>query len=566
MEFLLHLFGAVALLLWALRMVRTGIMRAYGSQLRHWIGIAMTNRLRAAGAGTVTSLLLQSSSATGLLTSSFAARGMVGAGSALAIMLGADLGTSLVTQAYALPIYFLSPLLILVGFVMFSKLQNTQLRDLGRAAIGLGLVLLSLRLIGEAAAPIRANPVLPDILALMNGSPTIGVLVGGLLTVLCASSVAVVLLIASFVSAGVLPVPLALAFILGANLCADVMAMITSMGDPPEGRRVQIGNMIFRAIGVVVMLPFLSLIAPDLPRLGGAPMQQILNFHTGFNLVLLVAFIGFVAPVARLTKRILPDARATDDPSRPRYLSQNAVDSPTVALANASREALRMGDAVGEMLRHSLQAFRSDDRKVIKLATDLDTQVDRLNEAIKLYLTKVSREIMDGNDQRRIIDLIGFITNLEHIGDIVDKNLMDLAAKKVKYKLKFSPEGAHEIEAIHDRLNGNLQLAMNVFMTGDLALARRLFAEKQVFRELERQAAESHLERLQSGRIESIQTSAVHLDILRDLKRINSHLALVAQPLLENAGELTASRLKGDQARADDQHSGAYSNAISRPN
>jgi phosphate:Na+ symporter len=367
------------------------------------------------------------------------------------------------------------------------------------------------------------------------------------------------------VSAGVLPVPLALAFILGANICADVMAMLTSMSDPPEGRRVQIGNMIFRVIGVVVVLPFLSLIAPELPRLGGAPMQQILNFHTAFNLLLLVVFIGFVGPVARLTKRILPDAKATDDPARPRYLAQNAVDSPTVALANASREALRMGDAVGEMLRHSLQAFRSDDRKVIKLATELDSQVDRLNEAIKLYLTKVSREIMDGNDQRRIIDLIGFITNLEHIGDIVDKNLMELAAKKVKYKLKFSPEGAHEIEAIHDRLNGNLQLAMNVFMTGDLTLARRLFAEKQAFRELERQAAESHLERLQSGRIESIQTSSLHLDILRDLKRINSHLALVAQPLLESAGELSPSRLKGGSAEAED-HSGGYPDAISHPN
>jgi phosphate:Na+ symporter len=222
-----------------------------------------------------------------------------------------------------------------------------------------------------------------------------------------------------------------------------------------------------------------------------------------------------------------------------------------------------MGDAVGEMLRHSLQAFRSDDRKVIKLATELDSQVDKLNEAIKLYLTKIDREIMDATDQRRVIDLIGFITNLEHIGDIVDKNLMELAAKKVKYKLKFSAEGAHEIEAIHDRLNGNLQLAMNVFMTGDLALARRLFAEKQVFRELERQAAESHLERLQSGRIESIQTSSLHLDILRDLKRINSHLALVAQPLLENAGELSPSRLKG--AEAEDR-SAAYPNAVTHPN
>jgi len=544
MQFLLHLFGAVALLLWALRMVRTGIMRAYGSRLRHWIGIAMTNRFRALGAGTVTSLLLQSSSATGLLTSSFAARGMMGAAATLAIMLGADLGTSLVTQAYALPIYWLSPLLILVGYVMFNKLESTRLRDLGRAGIGLGLVLLALHLITDAAEPIRDAPLLPQILALMSNSPLFGVVAGGVLTVLCASSVAVILLIASFVKAGLLPVPLALAFVLGANLCADVMAMLTSMADPPEARRVQLGNMIFRAVGVLCVLPFLPLIVPILSDTSPNAMRQILDFHTGFNLLLVLVFIGLVGPVARLTQRILPDAARPDDPSKPRYLAESAMDSPSVALANASREALRMGDAVGEILRLSLEALRSDDRKVIKLASELDSQVDRLNEAIKLYLTKVSRDHMDPTDHRRVIDLITFTTNLEHIGDIVDKNLMELAAKKVKYKLKFSPEGSQDIEEIHDRLNGNLQLAMNVFMTGDINLARKLFAEKQAFRELERQAAESHLERLRSGRIESIQTSSLHLDILRDLKRINSHLALVAQPILEAAGELSPSRLK----------------------
>jgi phosphate:Na+ symporter len=544
MQFLLHLFGAVALLLWGLRMVRTGILRAYGSALRHAVGVAMTNRFRALAAGTFTSLVLQSSSATGLLTSSFAARGVVRAGAALAIMLGADLGTSLVTQAYALPIYWLSPLMILLGWVAFNRLQNTRLRDLGRAAIGLGLVLLALRLITEAAEPIRDAPLLPQILALMSNSLFVGVLAGGILTILCASSVAVVLLIASFVNAGFLPVPLALAFVLGANLCADVMAMLASLRDPPEGRRVQLGNMVFRVLGVFCVLPFLTLIAPLLPQASGDPMRQILDFHTGFNLLLVVVFIGLVGPVTRLTQRILPDAPQGEDPSRPRYLSETAIDSPSVALANAGREALRMGDAVGEMLRHSLLAFRSDDRRIIKLASDLDSQVDRLNEAIKLYLTRVSRETMDASEQRRVIDLITFTTNLEHIGDIVDKNLMELAGKKVKYKLKFSPEGAQEIELIHDRLNGNLQLAMNVFMTGDISLARRLFAEKQAFRELERMASENHLDRLRSGRIESIQTSSLHLDILRDLKRINSHLALVAQPILEAAGELSPSRLK----------------------
>jgi phosphate:Na+ symporter len=184
------------------------------------------------------------------------------------------------------------------------------------------------------------------------------------------------------------------------------------------------------------------------------------------------------------------------------------------------------------------------DRRLIDTCSDVDNQIDRLNEAIKLYLTRVSRDVMDSGDHKRIIDLITFTTNLEHAADIVDKSLMDLAAKKTKYGLKFSVEGSKEIEDIHRRLNANVQLAMNVFMTGDLALARKLFAEKQAFRVLEKTASENHLLRLREGRIESISTSGLHLDILRDLKRINSHLALVAQPRLEAAGELHPSRLK----------------------
>jgi phosphate:Na+ symporter len=198
------------------------------------------------------------------------------------------------------------------------------------------------------------------------------------------------------------------------------------------------------------------------------------------------------------------------------------------------------------MLECSLRIFRSGDRKLLAEVEQLDGQVDRLNEAIKMHLTRVGREgrILPTSAGSSISSHLR--PTPEHVGDIVDKSLMDLAAKKIKHGLKFSTEGAREIEEIHHRLNGNVALAMNVFMTGDLTLARQLFAEKQAFRELEREAAEGHIARLREGRIESIGTSGLHLDILRDLKRINSHLALVGQPILEAAGELRASRLKED--------------------
>lgn len=544
MIFLLNLFGAAALLLWGLRMVRTGVLRAYGAQLRQNLSHATNNRFTAFLSGLGITCLLQSSSATALLSSSFASRKLVTTAGALAVMLGADLGTSLVAQAYSFKVGWISPLLIVIGWVMFNKIEDSKVRDLGRAIVGLGIALLGLHLITEAAEPVRDAPLLPQILQLMSDTPVFGVIVGAALTVLSTSSLAVVLLVISFMAKAMVPVDLGLALVLGANLGSAVMPILATAGEPPEARRVPLGNLIFRVVGVILAVPLIGFVQPYLAMLEAAPVRQALNYHVAFNLALAVIFIGVTGPIAQLTARLLPDQTGVDDPGKPRYLSQGPVDQPTIALANAGREALRMGDLVGQMLRQSLAVFRSDDRRLIKQVSDLDTQIDRLNEAIKLYLTVVSRELMDPADQKRVVDLITFITNLEHIGDIVDKNLMDLAAKKVKYQLKFSPEGSQELDQLHERLTHNLELAMNVFMSGDIKLARQLFEEKRLFREMERSAAENHLARLRSGRIESIQTSSLHLDILRDLKRINSHLAIVGQPILEAAGELSPTRLK----------------------
>ena len=544
MVFLINLFGAAALLLWGLRMVRTGVMRAFGSHLRAFLGSAMGNRFSAFFGGLGSTLLLQSSSATALITSSFASRKVVGAGAALAIMLGADVGTSLVAQAYAFRVTWISPLLILIGYIMFSHVADTRTRDLGRAIVGLGITLLGLLMITLAAEPMREAPVVPLLLRLMENTPISGVIVGAVLTIASTSSLAIILLIVSFATHDLIPVDVCYSLVLGANLGSAVMPIIATLSDAPEARRVPAGNLIFRVAGVVIALPLLPLIMQEIAQLQPEPWRQVLNFHLAFNLGLALLFIWLIGPISRLTARLLPEQERPDDPGKARYLTEGAVENPSIGLANASREALRMGDLLGQMLDLSLQTFKNDDRRLVDVCSDVDSQIDRLNEAIKLYLTRVSRDVMDSGDHKKIIDLITFTTNLEHAADIVDKSLMDLAAKKTKYGLKFSAEGAKEIEDIHRRLNANVQLAMNVFMTGDLTLARKLFAEKQVFRVLEKTASENHLLRLREGRIESISTSGLHLDILRDLKRINSHLALVAQPRLEAAGELHPSRLK----------------------
>jgi phosphate:Na+ symporter len=543
-EFLLNLLGAGALLVWGLRMVRTGVLRAFGGDLRRGMGRSLQNRFAAFGAGLVITLLLQSSTATALIAASFASHGLVGTTAAIAVMLGADVGTSLVAQVFSFLPHALSPLLILAGVAAFMGTRATRSRDLGRTVVGLGLMLLALKLISGVAQPIQQSLVLTDLIQALQDAPVVAVLVAAVLTVLCTSSLAVILLIITLVTGGVVTLPLALAMVLGANLGGTVMPLLGTASSAPEARRVPLANLIFRLVGVIIALPLLTQIGPYMAMIETEPWRQVANFHTAFNLAIAIAFLPLVGPVAKLCTRLLPEAERGVDAGKPKYLDPAAIDSPAVAVANAARETLRMGDVVEKMLRQSLEVFRNDDRKLLREVEEIDDNVDRLHEAIKLYLTEVSRDTLDKEDQRRSIDVITFTTNLEHIGDIIDKNLMELAAKKIKNRLRFSNEGFAEICNMHQRVQNNLELALNVFVSGDPKMARRLLEEKVTFRELERSASEGHFARLRSGKLESIETSSLHLDILRDLKRINSHLTSVAYPILDAAGELRQSRLK----------------------
>ncbi len=547
---LLHLLGGAALLLWGLRMVRTGITRAYGAKLRRAVGAGLANPLSALAVGVGATLVLQSSTATALMVSSFAGKGLVAAGPALATMLGADLGTSLVAQLLSFKITWLWPLLVLTGVIGFSVGTSTKLHDLGRVAIGLGLILLALSSIVSASQPLRDSTAMIEVLHGLQGDMLLGVLIAAAVTMLAYSSLAVILLVISLTATGVVPLHFALALILGANLGAGLLPVLTTAKSEPAARRVPLGNAIFRVVGVVIALPLLPYVPAVLAHIESDPARLAVNFHTAFNFGLCVLFLGLTQPVARLCEKLLPDKAVDADPRRARHLDPSALDMPTVALACAARETLRMADAIEAMLKRTIEAFNADDRKLASAIEREDDVVDSLHEAIKLYLTKLSGETMDDDQRKRCIETIAFTTNLEHIGDIIDKNLMELATKKIKRQMRFSAEGSSEICAMHARLVDNLRLSTGVFMSGDLKMARRLLQEKEQFRDLERSAAENHFNRLRAGRIESMESSALHLDIIRDFKRINSHITSVAYPILEQAGELRSSRLKTEQQAA----------------
>jgi phosphate:Na+ symporter len=549
-DILIQLLGAVALLLWGTRMVRTGIMRVFGADLRHLLRVSLRNRFAAFLAGVGVTGILQSSTATALVVASFAGRGLVDTAPALAVMLGADLGSTLVAQVLSLNLHWLAPVLILIGVITHHSAERSSYHGLGRVAIGLGLMLLALRLILMASAPMREAVILEELFGALAHEALILVLIAALLTWLAHSSLAIVLLIMSLASVGVLPLTSACALVVGANLGAAMPAVIATFADKPAARRVALGNLLFRLIGCAIALPFIGIVIPWLQLLETAPHRVVVNFHTAFNLALGLAFILLTDVMARLCARLLPDLPVEVDPEQPRHLDRTTLDSPSLALACAAREALRMGDLTETMLRDSFDVFRWNDRQKLAALQRIENSVDKLHEAIKLFVTDVSREPLSSGESRRAAEILAFTTNLEHIGDIIDKSLLDLAEKKTRLQLRFSSEGWAEIEALHAHVLDNLRMALGVFVSGDVAIARKLIDEKVAVRDAERQAAENHLARLRAGRPESIDSSALHLDILRDLKRIHSHICAIAYPLLDEAGQLYRSRLKRVERRA----------------
>jgi phosphate:Na+ symporter len=377
----------------------------------------------------------------------------------------------------------------------------------------------------------------------VTGDPVLCVAIGAVVTWIVHSSAASVLLIMSLAYSHFISPHAALALVLGANLGSAINPLFEgARRDNPSSYRLPVGNVINRIVGVLMVAPFLRPIAEHMQAWQPDFAKLAAEFHMAFNVGTAIIFIGLLDAMARLLKWLLPDRVQDADPGRPRYLDESALETPSLALADAARETLRMGDMVETMLRKVMTAMMTNDRAQVDDVSRMDNAVDGLDEAIKLYITKLTRGSLDDREGKRAMEIVSFAINLEHIGDILDKNLSELATKKIKRRFEFSVEGAEELSAFHKRIVDSLRIAFGIFMSGDVTEAGKLLAEKSALRSMELVATERHLDRLREGRPETIETTSLHLDVLRDLRRIHSHICSVAYPVLDAAGELKAYR------------------------
>jgi len=550
---LLNLLAAIALLVWGTHIVRTGMLRLFGENLRLVLARSFSNRGSALLAGMGVTGLVQSSTATCLILASFAGKGLVATSAALAVMLGADVGTALMAVVYSFDLSWLSPLLIFVGVVMFIPRQDTTAGRLGRLLIGLGLITLSLQLIVGATKPLIDSPPVRALLVALPNDVLLDIVVGAALTVLSYSSLAIVLLTATLAAAGMVPPTVALGLVIGANLGSGVLALLATARAEPAARRLPLGNLVFKATGALIAIPLLPYALPWLRQVSGEVHQQVVGFHLGFNVALALLFIAFTGVLGRLVDRWLPAVDRGVDRDRPRHLDPVALATPSLAISCAAREALHQADVVETMLRGALDVIRHNDLELAERLRQKDDTVDELYTAIKFYLTQISREALSDREGRRWGDVLSFTINMEQVGDIIERVLQDVEDKKIRKDRSFSEAGMAEICHLHERLMANLRLAMSVFLDGHLRDAQKLLEEKARFRDLEHEYAANHIARLQDNTAQSIETSSLHLDLISELKRINSHLCSIAYPILESAGALTATRLRKSQLAAVDE-------------
>ncbi|MGD0640200.1 MAG: Na/Pi cotransporter family protein [Roseiarcus sp.] len=544
---LLNLAGSVALLLWGVHMVRTGVQRAFGAKLRNFLGNTLRNRIKAFLAGIGVTAILQSSTATGLMVTGFAAGGFVDLTPALAVMLGANVGTTLIVQALSFDVSEVAPALILIGVLMFRRAAAGP-RDFGRVLIGLGLMLMALHQFVGLLTPYEDVPSLRMLLGAVSTQPLLDVILAAGLSWAAHSSVAVVLVIMSFAAKGTVPPLAALALVLGANLGSAINPMLEGSGSAdPTVRRVPLGNLVNRIVGVALAFALLPAVSRWMVTIEPDNARLVADFHTAFNLALALIFLPVLKPFANLVRRLIPARVDPTDPARPLYLDPAALETPVIALGGAAREALRLADVLESMLTGLRDTLENPNRRQIVETKRLDDVLDKLNTAIKAYLTSLDPEGLGEADHRRLREILTFSTNLEQAGDVVDRNLLGMAGKMSKRGVAFSDSGQAELLEIIDRLIANVRTAASLFMTGDERAARLLAAEKEAFRAIESAATDAHFERLRTGRLDSAETSALHLDALRDLKSVNTHLvAAAAYPVLANKGELLPTRLRLD--------------------
>ena len=541
---LISIAGAAALLIWAVRLVRTGVERGFAVPMRVWLRHSAKNRLLAAGTGMGAAILLQSATAVAVLVSNFVAKGSLATAAGLAILLGADVGSAIVTQLLMVRQPILIPLLILVGVVFFLRSEGSSARQVGRILIGLALIFASLDMIRSATEPMIGNPGTQVVMGYLGRDLFSAFIIGAVFAWSVHSSVAAVLLFVTLSGQGILPVPASAAMILGANLGGAFIAFVLTLAAPIASRRMIMANLVLRGGGAILATLLIATTPSLLEYLGSSPARQTINLHLAFNLMLALPGLLIVGSTTAVLQCLMQEPVAKEHSLKSlSALDPALIDKPQRGLDCTARELLGMGHKIERMLAAIEPLYDKWDQAAAQSISNEDAIIKKMHLEIKLYLARMGQKGLEEDLSRRLMDLASISSSLDAASDTITRIMLELAKRLHAQDLQFSPKGREEISAFSDRVQSNVQLALNVMMNQNPAEARELVAAKEKVRKVEQKLQRSHISRLREGLSESIETSNIHQETLRALKQINTAFSMVGYPILLKTGDLLKSRL-----------------------
>ncbi len=529
---IISFLGGIALLLYGIRLAGEGFQKAAGGRLRSLLASLTKNKYTSMGVGALITAILQSGSAATVMLIGFVSSGLMNLNQTIGVILGADIGTTVTIQLLAFRIYNFALLFVALGVILKFLGKRSIVQDIGQGILGFAFIFFAIKIMSQSMGTFKHSIYLKSFITYAATSPALGIILSALLTAFVHSGTAVIGMVIALSLQHLVSMDVAIPIILGANIGNGAPALIASIGANVEAKQVAVAHILFKVLGVVLLYPFIGefqrlveFSASDMPR-------QIANAHTFFNVGIAMLFLPFADHFANFVRKIVPE-RAGEERFGPKYLDPHVLDTPSLALGQATREALRMAEIVRWMLQESMKAFIKNDRDLIYRIEQRDDEVDLLDKEIKMYLTHIAQSTLSKEESKREFELIAFTSNMENIGDIIDKNLMELAKKKIASGVYFSEEGLKEIIDFHQKVLENFDLSISAFVNRDKAIAQKVLRHKVHLGELEKELRQAHINRLHRGLKESIDTSAIHLDVLSNLKRINSHITNIAYPVLE---------------------------------
>jgi phosphate:Na+ symporter len=527
------LFGGVGLFVFGMKTAGWGLQKVAGARLRTILSTLTNTPVKGTVIGALMAATIQSSSATTVMVVGFVNASLMTLSQAIGVVYGANIGTTFTVQLIAFRFADYSLLLVGLGVLLFAVKGNRLVQYLGQSLLGFGLIFLGIKILTDTTEPLRSYPGFVESMVSLSAHPLLGIIIAAVFTGIIQSSAATIGIGMVLAGQGILDLSAVIPIILGADIGTCSTALLSSIGSSREGKRVAVAHLLFNLIGTILVYPFIGLFHELILFFSGpfttSISRQIANGHMLFKVLNTMVFLPLTPLFRKIIIFMIPIVPELEHPFRVRYLDEQVLETPEIALGQAYKEAERMGRKVSIMLEQTINVFQKGDDLLREKVKRMDNEIDFLNDAITRYLTSLSQGDLTEEQSRREVSLLYIVSDLEHIGDLIDKNLMELARKKIDFGLNFSPEGKRDITLMHEQITEYLKMAIDAFVQDDQETAKAVLHEFPRIDKLENDLRFAHIERLHDGLQETIDTSTIHLDVINSLKQVNSHSANIAQ-------------------------------------